>query len=162
MIVIYGIFFLAAFYLLLRPVIHGAVYFPTHPRNYEKIIELADMESGKMADLGSGDGRIVMAFAERGIEAHGFEINPLLVLLSKRAIKKKGLEKKAFVHWKSFWKENLSPFDLIYVYGFPHIMESLGEKLKRELKPGAKIISNSYRFKVLKQDNEYSPYLYLR
>ncbi len=148
--------------LLVRPIIKGAIYFPTQEYNLEKIISLADMQKGRMVDLGSGDGRVVIAFAKKGIEAHGFEINPILVLISKWWIRKKGLQKKAFVHWKSFWREDLSKFDLIYVYGFYHIMNSLGKKLERELKPGKKIISNIYRFNNLKKINDKSPYLYVR
>jgi hypothetical protein len=155
------IFFVS--YILLRPIIKGAVYFPTFPKNIEKIIKLADLKNGKMADLGSGDGRVIMAFAKKGIESHGYEINPLLVLFSKIRIRKNGLRGKAFAHWRSFWRVNFSEFDLVYVYGFPNIMDSLGDKLNSELQIGTKIISNAYQFSNLSQaENENSIYLYLK
>ncbi len=125
-------------YLLLRPVTRGAPYFTTKPGSVDAILRLAHAgPHNKVADLGSGDGRILIAFAERGVESHGFEINPLLVWLSRRRISRAGLAGKAFVHWESFWKADLSGFDIVVVYGITHIMKKLEEKLEKELKPGA-------------------------
>ena len=134
-------------YFLLRPLINGAVYFPTTPRNVETIVTMAGVRPGqRAADLGSGDGRIVIALARAGAEVHGYEVNPLLVWKSRRAIKRTGIGHKAFIHWKSFWRRDLSSFDVVVVYGIPYIMKKLGDKLHRELKPGALIISNIYEF----------------
>jgi ribosomal protein L11 methylase PrmA len=138
---------LGAIYLMLRPMIFGAIYFPTTPASVEVIRQIAAPKLGeKIADLGSGDGRIVMALAAAGAEAHGYEVNPLLVRRSRRAIRKAGLEGKAFIHWTSFWRADLHQYDAVFVYGFPHIMEKLGKKLKRDLHPGALVISNIFRF----------------
>lgn len=132
-------------YLLLRPVINGAVYFPTHPARIGKYAELAALKPGdKVADLGSGDGRVLMIFAKHGIESHGYEVDPLLVAWSRLAIRRAGLQGLAFVHWQSFWSQNLEDFDAIVVYGFPHIMKRLGDKLQEEVRPGIPIISNNY------------------
>jgi len=100
----------------------------------------------KAADIGAGDGRLVIALAEAGAEAHGYEINPLLVWLAKRNIAKAGLTGKAFVHWQSYWDEDLSKFDIVTVYGTPKILERLEKKLARELGTGTRIISNIYTF----------------
>lgn len=149
--------------LLIRPIIKGAVYFPTYPGNIGKIIEFADLKNGKMADLGSGDGRVVMAFAEKGIEAHGYEVNPLLVFFSRRLIRKRGLQEKAIIHRKSFWNADLSGFDAVYTYGFPRIMEDLGNKLGVEMRAGTRIISNMYPFPNMeKEKQENGVYLYLK
>jgi len=115
----------------------------------------------KVADLGSGDGRLVIAFAHSGAKVHGFEINPLLIQKSRTNIKKAKLENKAQIHLKSFWTANLSQYDIIYIYGMQHIMKRLEKKLQKELKPGAKIISNVYKFPnwpIKKQTNHI--YLY--
>jgi len=134
-------------YVLLRPLASGAIYFPTSSGNLAIILKMAEVRPGdKIADLGSGDGRILIAFARAGAEAHGYEVNPLLVRCSRQAILKAGLEEKAIVYWVSFWRTNLSRYDAVVVYGFPHIMKKLGEKLKRELVPGTKVISNIYTF----------------
>jgi len=150
-------------YVLLRPLVSGAVYFPTSPENLAIILKMAEVRPGdKIADLGSGDGRILIAFAKAGAEAHGYEVNPLLVRRSRRAIFKAGLEERAAVHWTSFWRANLSRYDAVVVYGFPHIMKKLGEKLKRELAPGTKVISNIYVFpNWAEAKSENRVYLYI-
>ena len=108
---------------------------------------MASLHGGeRIADLGSGDGRIVIACARHGIRAEGYEINPILVYSSRRAIRRAGLEKLATVHWKSFWRADLASFDAIFVYGIPYIMADLRKKLEHELRPGTKIISHVFPF----------------
>lgn len=113
----------------------------------DKMIEFADIKPGQKAvDLGSGDGRIMIALAKAGAIVHGYEVNPLLVLWTRRKIKKEGLEGKAFAHLKSFWNEDLSSYDVVTLFGVRKIMARLEEKLDKELKPGAKIISFGFSF----------------
>lgn len=125
----------------------GLPYVPTKQKTVEKIVELSAVLPGeKIADLGSGDGRILIEFAKKGIEAHGYEINPLLVWHSRRNIRKNGLQDKAFVHYKNFWKQDFSSYDVIVIYGIGYIMKKLEEKLAKELKSGARIISSAFEF----------------
>lgn len=137
---------LAAIYFLGRPIVHGAIFFPTTTRNVETMIALALLRAGdKIVDLGSGDGRIVIACAKRGIRAEGYEINPILVLLSRRAIRRAGVQDLAVIHWKSFWRANLAPFNVIFVYGIPYIMSDLRKKLERELKSDTRVVSHVFQ-----------------
>lgn len=127
----------------------GAPYVRSAPERVENMMKIMDFKKvKKMVDLGSGDGTIMFEFAKRGVESHGYEINPFLVWGTRKEIKKLGLEKKAYVHWKNFWFMDFkkTDFDLITIYGIPWIMGMLGKKLKRELKPGTKIISNYFTF----------------
>lgn len=133
--------------LFLHSIIRGAPYVPVQRRTLKKMIELADIKSGQKAvDLGSGDGRIVIALAKAGAVAYGYEINPILVWWTKRKIKKEGLEGKAFVFQKNIWDENFSSFDIVTLFGIRKIMKDLSVKLEKELKPGAKIISYGFSF----------------
>lgn len=111
------------------------------------MVVLARLTPGeKAADMGSGDGRIVIALARAGAEAHGYETNPLLVWLSRRAIARAGLKHTAFIHRTSFWGEDLSRYAVVTVFGIGYIMERLEQKLQRELRPGARVISNKFMF----------------
>lgn len=153
---------LVIIYFIARPMVHGAIYFPTSTRNIETIVRLAQIKPGqKIVDLGSGDGRILIALARAGAIAIGYEINPALVRSSRRAIARAGLSKNVTVHWKSFWRADLSQYDTVVVYGIPYIMNKLSKKMERELKPGTKIVSNIYsfhRWKPVAKDGEV--YLY--
>ena len=117
----------------------GPFYVPTK-RNYVPHIVnfLALRRWEKAVDLGSGNGRLLIALAEAGAEAHGYEHNPLLVWRSRYNIKRAGLKGKAFVHTANFWNVDVSVFDAVVIYGMPYIMPKLEEKLRRELRPGAR------------------------
>lgn len=153
---------LAIIYLLARPIVRGAIYFPTNTENVDTMIRLAALKTGDtIADLGSGDGRLLMACARRGIRAEGYEINPILVFLSRRTIRRAGMKDLATVRWKSFWRADLAPFDAVFVYGIPYIMNDLRRKLERELRPGAKVVSNVFRFPAwVPAETEGKVYLY--
>lgn len=129
------------------PWLFGAPFEPTNNKKVKKIIRLAKIKKGEKAvDLGSGDGRLVIELARAGAEAHGYEINPILVFLSRRNIKKAGLKEKAFIHFKSFWSEDLGKYDVVVMFQFHTIMKKLEKKLRKELKKGARVVSYYWKF----------------
>ena len=138
--VVFSIFFL-------WPFLFGAPFEPTREKKLRKMIKLANIKKGDRAvDLGSGDGRIVIALAKAGAKAHGYEINPILVLFSRYKIKKAGLKGKAFIHWKNFWKTNFRKYDVVMMFQFGTIMHKLEKKLKKELKKGSRVVSYYWKF----------------
>jgi len=160
-LVVFLIFF---FFSFVRPIIKGAPFVPTTKKTLAKMIALAEIKPGmKVADLGSGDGRIVIAAAKAGAQAHGFEVSLPLVFWSRFKIKKGKLGEKAFVYWKSFWRADFSSYDIIMLYGLTNIMKPLSKKLKRELKPGTKIVSNCFELPDWEPEKkEGGVYLYVR
>lgn len=134
-------------FLFVYALFFGAPYVSIPKNGLDKMIEFAAIKPGQKAvDLGSGDGRIMIAMAKAGAIVHGYEINPVLVWWTRRKIEKEGLEGKAFVYLKSFWNEDLSSFDVVTLFGVRKIMRRLQDKLDKELKPGAKIISFGFSF----------------
>jgi cyclopropane fatty-acyl-phospholipid synthase-like methyltransferase len=125
----------------------GAPYVPSQKKTVWQMTEMANVHPGERAiDLGSGDGRVVIALARAGAEAHGYEINPLLVWLGRREIRKAGLGDRAFIHWKDFWSVDFSTFDIVTVFGISHIMGFLRRKCRKELKASARVVANSFPF----------------
>lgn len=125
----------------------GAVYVPTKEEKMKIILEFAEIKPGNRAvDLGSGDGRLVIALAQNGALVYGYEINPLLVKSSQKNISMLGLEDKAFIYGKNFWNQDLSGYDIVIIYGMTHVMEKLEKKLSKELKKNTKIISHGFVF----------------
>src|SRR3990167_6554218 len=83
-----AVFILRFFEAFLPFIFWGAIYVPTGRTKIKKIIELANIKPGDRAvDLGSGDGRLVIALAKSGGESHGYEINPWLVRLARKNIR---------------------------------------------------------------------------
>lgn len=161
---LFGIIILAFFiyYFGLLPLSKGVPFAVSTPAKVKKIITLAgDLKGKKIADLGSGDGRIVIALAQAGAEAHGYEINLPIVWLSRWRIKKSGVNGQAFIHRKNYWSVNLAEYDVIVLFGVWYIMEKLEKKLSAELKPGTMIISNFCslpHWQILKQDDKIFVY----
>ncbi len=160
--VLFIIFLLYVLAISLYSLIRGAPYAALGSDRLKTVIKLLDIKKGEqIADLGSGDGRIVIAAAGKGATAVGYEINYLLVLLSRKNIKKSGL-KNASIRQKDFWSENYSSYNSITIYTLPHILPALGRKLKKELKPGSKVISNHYKFpnwKIHKSEGDVHLYI---
>lgn len=150
--------------LNLGPYLFGAPYSPSSDNRAKTILKLLKPKKGeRIADLGSGDGKLLLMIAQKGAYAVGYEINPVLVWKSKRKIKKLGLDKNIKVYWQDFRKKNLSEFDAITVYGITYMMARLEKKLLNELKPGTHVVSNFYRFPNWKPaKKEANVYLYIK
>ena len=111
------------------------------------MIELARPKTGdKMADLGSGDGRILVAFGKKGIESHGYELDSQLIEKSQNEIEKENLNDRVFVQIEDFWDVDLSSFDIITIYPMPDLIGILEEKLRKELHPATRVLLNYYSF----------------
>ncbi|MBU0612565.1 class I SAM-dependent methyltransferase [Patescibacteria group bacterium] len=137
------------------PFVTGAPFAPSAKKGVKKMIELAKIKEGDIAvDLGSGDGRIVIALARAGAEAHGYEINQFLAWYSKIRIRMAGLEKKAFIHRGNFFKEDLSKYNVVIVFGIFYIMEELERKLQKETKPNTIIVCNNFSLPNWKPANK--------
>jgi len=148
---------------VLYTVFYGAPFVVTDRKTVKRVVELSGVEKGdKVVDLGSGDGRIVIAFAKLGVEAHGYEINPLLVLLSLIKLRALNLKKARF-YLSSFWKINLTEYDIVVVYGISYIMTKLEDKLEKELKKGTKVITHAYKLPTWKiQKSEKGVFFYVK
>jgi SAM-dependent methyltransferase len=146
------------FLFIVFPLVLGASYEVTKDDKMKKMIKFAKIKRGdRVAELGSGNGKLVIEFAKLGAEVHGYEINPFLVLLSKWKIRREGLRKRAFIHWKNFWTVDLGEFDVILTFQVSYIMGFLEKKLKREAKKNIRIVSNNWKFpslRCLKDDDK--------
>lgn len=132
---------------ILIPMIWGAPFVPIDKTVLKRMVALVRVQPGeKAADLGSGDGRVVIELAKAGAQAEGYEINPLLVLASRKNIRKAKVSSQACIHWKNFWGQDLSSYQTITLFGMPHMMKRLQGKLTKELKPGARVVSHQFMF----------------
>ena len=129
-------------------IIGGVPYLATDRKRVMHMIELAKIKKGeKVVDLGSGDGRIVIAMAQKGAKAHGYELNLLYIVISKWNIRKHHLENIAHIHWQNFFTTDLSSFDVITCFGIPYVMDRIEKKLYKEVRPKSRIVINSFPFK---------------
>eukprot|EP00055_Hartaetosiga_balthica_P006808 m.22244 g.22244 ORF g.22244 m.22244 type:complete len:226 (-) comp5439_c0_seq1:679-1356(-) len=128
----------------------SAPFIPTTPFHITKVAELVKGNGCKrFADLGSGDGRIVINVAKHAeVEmAVGVEMNPWLVLYSRIAAFKGGVGSHTKFKNEDVWKTDCREFDSIVVFGVSEMMDGLYSKLNRELLPGSLIMSCQFPFK---------------
>jgi precorrin-6B methylase 2 len=103
-------------------------------------------------ELGSGTGTTVTVIAkEFGIHAVGIESSKSRVWWSNIKAKRNGVSKDVSFVQKDFFKVDLSPASIVYLYLVPRVIEKLEQKLLKELKPGTKVISYIYPIPYLKQ-----------
>jgi len=163
LIILLGLCFLFLGYQFYIHVFHpGAIYFPSKPTAVNQMLKLAQVgPQDTLIDLGSGDGRILIAAARRGAKAIGYEINPFLVWKSRRRIRQSKVDKLAKVYWKSFWKADFSQATIISVYLFPHLMNRLQRLLEKKVNHPLRLVANDYPFPQLKADKRHHKiYLY--
>jgi SAM-dependent methyltransferase len=110
----------------------------------EKMLDMARVTPQDFViDLGSGDGRNVIAAAKRGARALGVEYNPDLVALSKRAAAQAGVADKAEFVQGDMFAADISKATALVLFLIPSNLEKLAPKFLA-LKPGTRIVSNTY------------------
>jgi predicted RNA methylase len=96
-------------------------------------------------DLGSGDGRIVILAAQKyGARGVGIEIDPTLVALSRQLAQEGGVEDKVTFLEADMFTADITPATVVTLYLSTTINADLEPKLRRELQPGARIISQQF------------------
>lgn len=143
----------------------GAPFVPISQSNAQEMIKLAGIGPGdRVADLGSGDGRILIASAKAGATAEGWEINPILWFFSVWNMRLAGVRDKAKAHFKSYWGRDLSDKNVVTLYLITTHMARMEKKLLEELPPGARVVSYAFRFPnwPLAATNGKKMYLYVK
>lgn len=142
----------------------GVEWVPSPNHIVDKMLKLANVKRNSLVyDLGSGDGKIVLRAAKLGARAIGVEIDPLRVLISKIKIKLFKLDKHAKIVHGNFFKTDVKNADVVTLFLLPNVMEKLENKLRNNLRKGARIVSYRFVFKNLKpikSDEENRVYLY--
>jgi len=120
------------------------VWVPTPTAMVEKLLDMAQVTSSDyVVDLGSGDGRNVIAAARRGARAHGIEYDADLVEFSKRAADKAGVGDKATFEKADIFVSDFSKATVVVLFLTPEMNIRLRPKLLA-LKPGARIVANTF------------------
>lgn len=120
------------------------VWVPTPPLLVEKMLDVAKVTPQDFVmDLGSGDGRNIIAAAKRGAQALGVEFNPDMVELSKRAAEKAGVADKAQFVQGDMYVADISKATVLALFLLPENLNKLADKFLA-LKPGSRIVANQF------------------
>jgi cyclopropane fatty-acyl-phospholipid synthase-like methyltransferase len=123
-----------------------APYVPTANEAVAEMLREAKVGANDVVyDLGSGDGRIVIAAArDFGARGVGIELDPTLVQQSREAALAAGVAGRTQFIWQDIFEADLSPATVVTVYLFPEVNVRLLPKFRRELRPGTRVVSHQY------------------
>jgi len=142
-----------------------APWVPTWSKDLKRIARLADMKPDEIFyEVGCGDGRVCAYIQKKfGVKTVGIELAfPLYLVCLVRKLK----NRKLIFKCRDLFGVDLSEADVLYFFALPKSIERLQEKIKKELKPGARIISYTFPLPdwtpvtVDKQEGETDIHLY--
>jgi hypothetical protein len=120
------------------------VWVPSPPEMVDKMMEMANVgPKDFVIDLGSGDGRNIIAAARRGANALGVEYNPDMVALSERLAKEAGVADKAKFVQHDMYEYDISKASVLALFLLPVNMNKLAPKFYN-LAPGSRIVANTF------------------
>ena len=131
-------------------------YVPTTPQAVQAMLKLADVQRTDIVyDLGCGDGRIVIAAAkDYGARGVGIEIDPQLVRQANENARKAGVERLVRFEQKDLFKADIHDATVVTLFLREDFNVRLRPKLLKELKPGARIVSNTFDMYDWKPDKQ--------
>ena len=121
-----------------------SVWVPTSPELVEKMLDIAKVTADDyVIDLGSGDGRMVIAAAKRGARALGVEFNPDMVKLAQQLAAEAGVADRATFVQGDMFEADISKATVLALFLLPDNLRRLEPKF-RALRPGTRIVVNSF------------------
>ena len=120
------------------------VWVPTSPELVEKMLDLAKVTADDFViDLGSGDGRMVIAAAKRGARAIGVEFNPEMVKLAQQRASEAGVADRATFVEGDMYEADISKATVLALFLLPENLRRLEPKF-RTLPAGTRIVVNTF------------------
>ncbi|HEV2199916.1 MAG TPA: methyltransferase domain-containing protein [Bryobacteraceae bacterium] len=121
-------------------------YLPTTEQAVEAMLKLADVKSADVVyDLGCGDGRIVVAAAKTfGARGVGVDIDPARIAEANANAKKAGVEKLVRFQEADLFTADIHEASVVTLFLLSSVNLKLRPKLLSDLKPGTRIVSNTF------------------
>jgi cyclopropane fatty-acyl-phospholipid synthase-like methyltransferase len=153
------ILFVILFCIFFATTLWGVIFYssPFVPSSFakaKKMIELAELKNGeKVVDLGCGDGRILRLVAEKisSQKIIGYEIVSSVVWWARFLNLISG-HREIKISRENFLQQNLTEFEVIFMFLVGSTMDEFHEKHWHKLKKGTRIISQTFVFSQEKPD----------
>lgn len=136
-------------YGIIKIVLQQGFFVPLPRNTIKEMLKLTQIKrTDLLYDIGSGDGRVaILAANEHGVKAVGIEKNVLLAWLSRRNVRKHGMQNKVRIIRDDVFNQDLRGASVVIFYLTQKLADRLRQKLKSELKRGARIVSVGYKIK---------------
>lgn len=153
-LVLFVVILIGIFTTMAWAALSAAPFVPLWKKDVRRMLKLAAVKPDDVVyDLGAGDGRIVVAAAQKfGARAIGFEISILPFLLAWFKVLLAGQLGRVSIKPRNFYKEGLEGAQVVTCFLTPMAMRKLEPKFKRELKPGTRVVSYAFSLPSKKPD----------
>lgn len=131
-------------------------YVPTTEKAVQEMLKLAGVKKTDIVyDLGCGDGRIVVEAAKvYGARGVGIDINPERIKEAKENAKRNGVEHLVRFEEKDLFEADIKEATVVTLFLLPKINLKLRPKLMQDLKPGTRVVSNTFDMGDWKAEKE--------
>ena len=151
--------------MILLPYAFGAIWYPTSAKAIRAMIAFGQIgKDDTVVDLGSGDGRVLIAVARRtGASCIGVEINPVMVIISKIRVCLSGQRRRVSIRWANAYRFDLDRADIVLVYLSHKAMDRLRPLVREKMRPDARLVSHGFLMRdwpPRRRDIAQSVYLY--
>ena len=121
-------------------------FVPTSEAVADQMLQLAGITARDVVfDLGSGDGRILLLAAQKyGARGVGIEIQPHLVERARQIAREGEVSHNVQFIEGDLFTADVSEATLVTIYLSPSVNRKLEPKLKKELRPGTRIVSHQF------------------
>lgn len=131
-------------------------YVPTPQSVVERMLEIAGVHPGDyVIDLGSGDGRIVIAAAKKGAFGHGVDLDPERVSEARENARKSGVDNRVVFLQKNIFDTDIREASVITMYLLPDVNRKLRPRLFDMLEPGTRVVSHSFTMGEWRADQSF-------
>jgi hypothetical protein len=129
-------------------------YVPTPPGVVDAMLRIAGVgPQDFVIDLGSGDGRIVIAAAQKhGARGFGVEIDGALVSAARREARRAGVRDRVEFREGNLFATDIGVASVVTMYLYPRLMMQLRPRLFAELKPGTRVVAHDFDMDAWRPD----------
>ena len=132
------------------------IFVPTPEEVVEAMLQVANVtKNDVLYDLGCGDGRIPVTAAKKyGARGVCIDIDPQRIKEATENVQKNDVGSLVKVVQGDLFEQDLSPASVVTLYLLPSLNVKLMPKLKKELKPGTRIVSHAFDMGDWKPEKE--------
>lgn len=139
-------------------VFFGPPFVPTMQKNREAALDLLNLTPGQtLLELGSGDGRVLLTAAKRGLNVVGIELSPLLVIISR--LRTWRYRKQVRIIWGGYFSVSWPSADGIFTFMIPRQMAKLDQRISAWHKKPLRVASFAFaipgKAPIKKQDGVF-------
>ncbi|XP_063541490.1 ATP synthase subunit C lysine N-methyltransferase [Cydia strobilella] len=116
-------------------------YVPATTEQLAGVTKALSGRSGRLLDVGSGDGRIVFTAAKLGFKSDGVELNPWLVYYSRITALLSSQSQNTKFYRRNLWTFSLKPYNNIVIFGVEQMMSEFESKLLAETENGTVVVA---------------------